>query len=252
MKDTFSAGEIPDQFLQDWENLRSRCETASARESTEWEKAKGVWEPGAVSAWASYEAYAKARGALLQTLTDATMPSFHQARQFSSTWGIKSGKPADEPPKYPVFVPDEVMEEIDRIYIKHYRTTEVVEGPINQLLCFSCHHCSHETSEEDGTPVCKSTLVNYLTDVRSYLQGPHDFQDLKEDHPQRIGVANAAIRLEPFNFPLGVPGRLTLPLPTRGMLEDVWDLIMSTNQDLLREVCCTRLSLLYMPLNRGS
>lgn len=144
---------------------------ASAQESMEWEKATGVWERGAVSTWASYEVYAEAWGVLLQALINAKKPSFHQAQKFSSMWRSSQRSQLINP-QMPCVCSQQGMEEIEWIYIKYYQTTEVVEGPINQLLCHLCHHCSHKTSEEDSTLVCKSTLMKYLTDVKVTFRDP--------------------------------------------------------------------------------
>jgi hypothetical protein len=127
------------------------------------------------------------------------------------------------------------MEDIDKIYCKHYQSNQNDEGAPNPLLCFSCHLCGHAMTG-DGLLECEAALKNYLTEVKKYLQHPRGLEVLEANHPQRIGVENAFTRLEPFNLPIGVPGRLTLPLPSRSMLEDLWEYILSTDEDVLREV----------------
>ena len=56
--------------------------------------------------------------------------------------------------RYPVFVPDEVLEDIDKLYIKYYHADNSSEDGVNQLLCLSCHQCSYSVGGEDKVPVC--------------------------------------------------------------------------------------------------
>jgi hypothetical protein len=248
MKDTFSAVEVSSELLGHWRNLDILCQEASIKEQSGWEAAKRVWESGAGKGkeWADYEEYSGAREELLTNLVEVTREPFIKARSFASK--CKSGSRGSRDSVSPVLVPEKIMDKIDEIYVNHYHAGEVVEG-VNQLLCLSCHRCNHPTTE-DGTPDCKSTLINYLADVRSYLNEP----DLSSDfltNSQQVGVTGAAIRVEPLNLPLGLPGRLTLPLPTRTMLEDLWGFIMSADEGLINEACLIRSSLHYMLLTHG-
>ena len=246
MKDTFSPEGIPEIFLGEWGRVQSSCEQASAQEKKEWEDAERVWKRGAGQPWSDHEEFTKARETFLEALVKTTRPSFNSAQEFWSSSTFEG----DDCPERRVYVPDEVMDGIDKIYVRHYHTTEAAEGPRQHHLCLSCERCNH-ASGENGIRLCKSTLLSYLADVKCYLK---DLQltDLPQQHPHQAGVANATIRLEPLNTPIGVLGRLTLPLPTREMLQDLWDLVFSACNDLVREVCHARSLLRYMPLNHSS
>lgn len=50
------------------------------------------------------------------------------------------------------------------------------------------------------------------------------------------GVAYAAIQLEPPHISIGIPRRLSLPLPSHSMLQDLWDYIISTDGGLIFEI----------------
>lgn len=236
-KDTFAASPVPNAFLQTWHKLRLSSEKVSSNERGAWGGAEQVWKRGAQPPWEQYEDYVEAREGLLQALAGATNTFTKRAREFASESRVKQQDMATIYSRNPVFVPDQVMEGINEIYIKHYHGEEQIGDGFNGLLCFSCHGCGHQTSEEHNMPVCKSTLTNYLKDVKQYLEDPAlDLEDLDEDHPQRRGVVNAAIRLEPLHLPIGAPGRLALPLPTRTMIQDLWDYVMSMDGDVLWEV----------------
>ena len=60
----------------------------------------------------------------------------------------------DQSTNSPIFVPDEVMDEIDKIHLRHYNTEDSLDTNFG-LLCLSCHRCSHEVPEAGGIPICQ-------------------------------------------------------------------------------------------------
>ena len=249
MLDTFSANPVPDDFTSKWEELLSSTEQAGALERDAWESMEVALGSMSGSHDVRYKDYIDSRDKLLQNLVNAKKALSKKARKF---WAESKVKPQDLAAFYsrnPVFVPDQVMEEIDEIYVRHYHAEQPAEDGVNELLCFSCDRCDHEILEEDGLPVCKSTLLRYLEDVKQSIQRLPGLQDLPEEHPQRAGVTNASIRLKPLHMPIGVPGRLALPLPSRRMLEDLWDYMIPTDSEFLVEVGFFKFPLYDLTLN---
>jgi hypothetical protein len=226
VKHTFSAGPIHPQFLELWDRVLAEHAKACVVE-------RRLWSEEALRSLTQYEEYLEAREDMLMAI-GVTRNTDRLARELSSQSKVGQQQMATTYSRRPVFVPHRVMDDIDTIYVKHYHKEEHIEGHVNELLCLSCHMCAHETSGEEDVPTCKTTLLAYLEDVRLYLEEAN-LQDLDEGHPQRRGVANAATRLKPLHSPIGVPGRLTLPLPTRTMLRDLWYFITTMDGDVMHE-----------------
>lgn len=242
--DTFSPSPIPDSFLPKWTNLLSKSKEAGNLEQRAWSTYQSVWKRESQPHYPQYNDYVADREKLLRQLVDSKKALSTGARKF---WATSSIGQADQTTKCPVFVPDEVMDEIDRIYLTHYHTEDTCDSEVNNLLCFSGHRCSHDVGE-GKTPICQITFLDYLRDVEEYLKTRPALKSLNKDHPQITGVTNAAIRLIPLHMPIGVPGRLTLPLPSRSMLQDLWTYIMSADGDLIFEVSLLSIYIFSMVL----
>lgn len=172
----------------------------------------------------------------MEQLAGAKKTLSEHANKFFALSAITQQDMATRYARHPVFVPDEVLEDIDDIYIKHYHVDDSSEEGFNQLLCFTCLRCSHRVVGEDAVPVCRTTLDNYLQDVEEYLTRHPALDGVSEYHPQRTGVANAAIRLVPLHTPIGIPGMFTLPLASPSMLQDLWKYMISTDHGISFEV----------------
>jgi hypothetical protein len=244
--ETFSSSPIPSGFVRKWRSLFSKSKDADDLERAAFENYKSVWDAESRSlAYMDHADYEKDLGELLQELVDSKKALASEASAFWAMSKIKQEEWATRFSRNPVLVPDEVMEEIDKIYVRHYQehADNTPDDEFNPLLCLSCQGCSHRATENNGPPICRTTLLNYLEDVQTYLDALPSLDGVDIDDPQRAGVQFAALRVKPLHTPIGVPGRLTLPLASRSMLQDLWTYIMSADGELILEAGRFRFSL---------
>lgn len=233
---TFASSSPPSDYIGQWGCLLKMSEQAGALERDAWRSYQAVWKRTGRQQYANYSDYQQDLVQLMEQLANVKKTLSENAHKFYALSKITSQESSARRTGHPVFVPDKVLDEIDQIYIKHYHTEDSPRDGFNRLLCFTCHRCTHVVTGEDEAPICQTTLRNYIQEVKEYLTSHPDLEGVSDDSPQRAGVANAAIRLEPLHAPIGIPGVFTLPLASRSMLKDLWIYVTTTDQDIAFEV----------------
>jgi hypothetical protein len=129
-----------------------------------------------------------------------------------------------------IYVTSGTMTMLDEIYRKHYQS----DGALALRRCFIM-----TTSSESSAKVL-ATYMGYLNEVKEKLfelsSSPASRVALREKDPRAFGLKYAPMKLEPLFGP--VFGRISLPLPTRSMLDDLCG-CLEVDEDIMGEVVCS-------------
>jgi len=186
----------------------------------------------------SEDRYFEKRECLVEALAQGGEKAHTLSRKLEHSlgWTDEAGKEAgkqgfhlgvDTPQCY-THVSSAVMEHLDRVYIAFFRKGGA--GSIKLVDCFALHlnEPKREKFKEYLSAVC-TAMADLLA------EGSDLGEAYKKGSPQAYGVSEAVCRLDPLFYP--IDGRISLPLPTVSMLEDLKQCVLRMDSKLMCQVC---------------
>ena len=219
----------------EWEEIKEQSNECARQRSNAW----ATWNTTRESIQHTTEdEYAATKAELLDSLTSSgnllalslrrLEKSYHPDEGSVDATASEGVRLRYEDLAHHIYVSEEVMKELDDIYIQHYRPNG---APGNQKLI------DYFNMMQDRTEKAQANFKNYLSDIKEKLADlsstPQAKLSLAVGDPQTFGLREAASKLDPLFWPL--EHRVALPLPTVSMLEDL-KICLSVDEGVITEV----------------
>jgi len=173
--------------------------------------------------------YQAVKEQLLEEVSDAGKQARRRLRKVEKRYS--EGRREGLEPSH-VHVDEEVMADLDRIYLKHYSP----DGPLALRRCFNMMSLSTRSV------AVREKYQEYMADVEAKLQSlsskPECSVRVTAGDLRAIGLKHAASKLGPLFGP--VFGRICLPIPTKSMLDDLKS-CLTVDGEIMAEVIHVRI-----------